>query len=80
MPDETPQVGIRPYYQMLGGFLVASTIAVAVIHELKGQPTTLYSVIASALLLLGGLAMLLPEVFKSIIASIPWTKYTGNGV
>ena len=79
MPDETPTVGIRPYYQMLGGFLVASTIAVNVIHELKGAPTTLYSVVGSALLLLGGLAMLLPEVFKAIIAAMPWTKFTGNG-
>ena len=78
MPD-TPQVGIRPYYQMLGGLLVAGTVAILVILSLKGATLGWPGIAGYGLLLLGGLAMLLPEVFKAVIAALPWTKFTGNG-
>jgi len=76
MPDEP--VGIGRYYQFLGGFLIVAMIGIQVIREIHGSVASLYSVIGSGLLLLGGVAMLLPDTFKSIIAAIPWTKYTGD--
>jgi len=78
MPNETPVVGIRPYYQMLGGLLVAGTVAILVILAIKGTTLQWPGIAGCGLLLLGGLAMLLPEVFKSVIAALPWTKFTGN--
>ncbi|MDH5315292.1 MAG: hypothetical protein OEW44_02325 [Gemmatimonadota bacterium] len=67
---------ISPYYQMLGGVSLLLGGGMALLKIEHETAFTLYDAIGMGIFALVALAMLLPDVFKSIVAALPFTKYT----
>lgn len=85
MPDDPtpdPQYSIGPYYQLLGGLLMLGGAGIAGLKVYRGLALGWADIALLGALSFAGLALLRPKVFeqafKSFVAGLPWTKYTGG--